>query len=168
MWSAMLPPPRQKGHGPHSCRNLATDVGFAAGANNTIISGPGVSRPAPPAPSPPVAPSPPTPPPRMDTASTMSGPAVPYPLSFFDVCILYVFSGPLRPDDSVEKFCADLKAACKMMDKDIDQIEHNFASDRVHRRTMCELDFGVYDAGLYSPPCFSFSHLLENGSKGKQ
>ena len=47
------------------------------------------------------------------------------------------------------------------MDRKRDRIEHDFTDDRIVRRTYAKIQFGIVDSGMYSPPCSSFSEVLD-------
>ena len=74
--------------------------------------------------------------------------------------VLYVFSGPTRETDGLGTFCIELGSRCNMLDKEIGGSRHDFTDDGVFTKTRCDLNFGRYMSGAYSPPCGTFSMVL--------
>eukprot|EP00435_Cladocopium_sp_Y103_P050888 s1251_g15.t1 len=68
--------------------------------------------------------------------------------------ILYLYSGPPRPDDGLGLYAKELGADCTYVDKEFDQkhdlLDQTFWED-------LKKDFGNYDSTLLSPPCSSFT-----------
>lgn len=68
--------------------------------------------------------------------------------------ILYLFSGPHRPDDGLTKFLQELGAECVCVDKefnnDHDLLDQNFWEN-------CKEEFEEYDGFMISPPCSTFT-----------
>ena len=76
-----------------------------------------------------------------------------------DIRILYLFSGPHRPDDGLTKFLQELGAECVCVDKefnnDHDLLDQNFWEN-------CKEEFEEYDGFMISHHA-ALSHLREEG-----
>ena len=68
--------------------------------------------------------------------------------------ILYLFSGPRRPDDGFEKFCRDRGVTCDCIDIEYDE-SHNLLDQTFWEQLEQKLD--QYDGFLISPPCSTFT-----------
>ena len=71
-----------------------------------------------------------------------------------NVRILYLYSGPQRPDDGLATCAKKLGADCTCVDREFDQ-EHDLLSQAFWEET--KQTFSGYDSTLLSPPCSSFT-----------
>ena len=70
------------------------------------------------------------------------------------VRILYLYSGPHRPDDGLTKYLQELGAECVCVDKEFNN-EHDLLDQQFWED--CRDSFCEYDGFLISPPCSTFT-----------
>ena len=82
--------------------------------------------------------------------------------------LLFLFSGPVRGDDSLEAYVGELGGEMVCIDTLRDPVRHNLADEFVVNRYMSEIEAGMYDGGALSPPCGTFSGVreLQRGRRG--
>eukprot|EP00435_Cladocopium_sp_Y103_P021519 s4006_g5.t1 len=78
--------------------------------------------------------------------------------------VLYLFSGPLRPDDGLGKFLHELGIECVYVD-----LEVNASYDLLDQDVWERISEGLpmYDGYMMSPPCCAFS-MARRGNSGPQ
>ena len=75
--------------------------------------------------------------------------------------ILYLFSGPPRPDDGLGKFLDELGIECVCVDLEVNEL-HDLLDQDVWEGV--SQDLPMYDGFMLSPPCCTFS--MARGGKG--
>ena len=68
--------------------------------------------------------------------------------------VLYLFSGPLRPDDGLEKFLEDHKLRCACVDREVNEL-HDLLDQSTWEEWLKRLT--EFDAFMLSPPCSTFT-----------
>ena len=68
--------------------------------------------------------------------------------------MLYLYSGPHRPDDGLAKFVDELGAECVCVDKEFNN-DHDLLNQNFSEK--CRDDFWKYDSFLISPPWSTFT-----------
>lgn len=79
--------------------------------------------------------------------------------------ILYLFSGPHRPQDGFEAFCKQLGVTCDCIDIEYDE-SHDLLDEDFWTRLERRLD--DYDGYLISPPCSTFTAARSRGDGGPE
>ena len=68
--------------------------------------------------------------------------------------VLYLYSGPHRPNDGLARYLRDMGADCVCVDREFN--ESHVLLDQTFWE-MCKADFDKYDSWMSSPPCSSFT-----------